>query len=428
VNALALPVRSRIAAAGFITVWLLAFAPTWRQWGEVWWTSPQYDFGLVLALLTFWALVVARHGLVPRPDLRWIAPLAGVSLAWMFAWLAGIAAAQQLAVVGWGVVGACALYGHAAARRITPAIAWLAFASEIWEHLSVPLQSLVVRVVPPLMALLGLPSVVSGNRITIPAGIFIVEEGCSGVKYLISLLAFVCVLMYTMRFTWRARVALVALGIVMALLANWFRVCVLIAVGQASNMQHALLRDHSTFGWIVFAVALVPVVLLARRLGEPADVAPPAVDVPPQPRTRLAFLALGLAGPLVAAAILLMPGATAGMPGGITEPPGWTAGRPVAGGAAAPGGLEVEVRTLDSAAGNVRAGRVHSPVPVRPEGLEVLLGAMNPGQPRTFTTHGRKGEIVTSRQRVIRFSEREMLERGGLRKVMRFWFDVGGRS
>jgi hypothetical protein len=92
------------------------------------------------------------------------------------------------------------------------------------------------------------------------------------------------------------------------------------------------------------------------------------------------------------------------------------------------GAPDVRVMRLSSRTGNVLAGSVHSSVPVRPDGLERLFGAMNPGAPRTYASLGRKGEILTSKQRVIRFSEREMLQTSGLRKVMRFWFDVGGRS
>ena len=418
--------RSRVAISGFIAVWVLAFLPTWSQWARVWWTSPSYDFGLALAALTLWALVVTRHGLQPRPEIRWIGPLAAISLLWMFTWLAGIAAAQQLAVVGWGLVALCALYGWAAARRILPAIAWLAFASEIWEHLSVPLQALVVRVVPPVMAVLGLPSVVSGNRIQIPAGIFIVEEGCSGVKYLIALLAFVCVLLYLQRYRWRARVLLVVTAIGMALLANWFRVCVLIAVGQATHMQHPMLRSHALFGWIVFAVALIPVVMLARRFGEPVEPVPAAAPSEPGSRGRLALLAVGLVGSAAAATLTWLP-ATAPPPAPAL-PPGWTAQAVTPGGSSIPGALDVEVREVVSAAGKVRAGWIHSPVPARPEGLEVLFAAMAPGQPRTFTTLGRKGEIPGPEDRVTKFSEREMVQTDGLRKVQRFWFDVAGRS
>jgi exosortase len=418
--------RSRVAISGFIAVWVLAFLPTWNQWARVWWTSPSYDFGLALAALTLWALLVRRHGLQPRPETRWIGPLAAISLLWMFTWLAGIAAAQQLAVVGWGLVALCALYGWAAARRILPAIAWLAFASEIWEHLSVPLQALVVRVVPPVMAVLGLPSVVSGNRIQIPAGIFIVEEGCSGVKYLIALLAFVCVLLYQQRYRWKARVLLVVTAVGMALLANWFRVCVLIAVGQATHMQHPMLRSHAMFGWIVFAVALVPVVLLARRFGEPEDPVPAAAPSGSWSPGRLALLSIGLVGSALAATLLWLP--PAATPPTPAPPSGWTARDVLPAGLPVPGGLDLDVRELTSAAGTVRAGWVHSPVPARPEGLEVLFGAMAPGQPRTFTTLGRKGKILGPEDRVTKFSEREMVQTDGLRKVQRFWFDVAGRS
>lgn len=413
--------RSRITIAGFIAVWLLAFAPTWGPWAHLWWTSPAYDFGLALAALTLWALL-SRRDLVPRPDLRWLVPLAAVSLAWLLAWLAGIAAVQQLAVVAWGVVAACALYGSAA-RRIVPAIAWLGFASEIWEHLAGPLQALVIRVVPPVMGALGLPSVVSGNRIQIPAGTFIVEEGCSGVKYLISLLAFTCVLMWLQRFRWRARVLLVTLAVGMALLANWFRVGVLIAIGQASHMQHEMLRNHATFGWIVFAVALLPVVLVARRLGEPPESGVSAGDVAPLPRARLAAMtAAAVLGPVVAAAILLAPGAGQAS-GTVPPPPGW-----VPSAAVSATGADLVVREFSSATGNVAAGRVHSAVPVRPDGLDRLFATLDPGPARTYITHGRKGEILASERRVIRFSEQEMLESGGLRKVRRFWFDVAGRT
>jgi exosortase len=418
--------RSRITMAGFVVVWLLAFAPTWSQWSRVWWTSPAYDFGLVLAALTLFALFSGRDP-APRPEARWLAPLVAVSLGWLFAWLAGIAAVQQLAVVAWGAVAVRALYG-AGARRLVPAIAWLAFASEIWEHLATPLQALVVRVVPPVMAALGLPSVVSGNRIQIPAGVFIVEEGCSGVKFLISLLAFVCVLLWLQRFRWRARLLLVVLAVVMALLANWFRVCVLIAVGQATHMQHEMLRNHATFGWIVFAVALVPLVLVARRLGAPVATAGAVEPSAPLRRARLAAgAALGIVGPLLAAIIVATFPAELRAREAVVRA-GWTSVpvRPVGGSA---GGFATgAVMDHKSAGGSVREGWLQSPVPVRPEGLETLLGAVDPGPPRTYITHGRKAEIRGSESRVIRFSEQEMLESGGLRKVRRFWFDVAGRS
>ncbi|HTU67458.1 MAG TPA: exosortase [Steroidobacteraceae bacterium] len=418
-------ISSRTAIPAFITVWALAFAPTWLQWTHVWWTSPSYDFALVLAALTLWALL-RGHARVPRPDARWVPPLAAVSIAWLFAWLAGIAAVQQVLVIAWGVLAVCALYGSGGARRLVPAIGWLVFASEIWEYAATPLQALVVKVVPPVMALLGLPSVVSGNRITIQAGTFIVEEGCSGVKYLISLLAFVAVLLYLQRFRLRHKVLLGGLAVTMALLANWFRVGTLIAVGQATQMRSDMMRDHATFGWIVFAVALVPLVLVARRYGEPADetgLETASAAVAPMGPRRLAWLAAGLVGPALAAAFWLAPAPATSL-AAEPVPAGWTPGACAAG----PAVGTPTFQELRSPAGSVRRGWIESAVPVRPESLELLNGALSPGQPRTYITHGQKGEIRGPDSRVIRFSEQEMLESGGLKKVRRFWFDVAGRS
>jgi EpsI family protein len=53
----------------------------------------------------------------------------------------------------------------------------------------------------------------------------------------------------------------------LALVTNWVRVGSLVAIGHYSEMQHYLIRnEHYYYGWVLFAIALIPLFFAARRL------------------------------------------------------------------------------------------------------------------------------------------------------------------
>jgi len=62
-------------------------------------------------------------------------------------------------------------------------------------------------------------------------------------------------------------VLLVVLGVVVAIVSNWLRIFIITVAGHLSDMQHYLIvEDHEFFGWALFSVFMVGLILFARRL------------------------------------------------------------------------------------------------------------------------------------------------------------------
>ncbi|RYY02688.1 MAG: exosortase/archaeosortase family protein [Gammaproteobacteria bacterium] len=55
-------------------------------------------------------------------------------------------------------------------------------------------------------------------------------------------------------------------GAFLGLLTNWVRIITLVIVGYKTNMQSSLMHDHETFGWILFAIIILPALYFAPLL------------------------------------------------------------------------------------------------------------------------------------------------------------------
>src|SRR2546430_4831726 len=109
-----------------------------------------------------------------------------------------------------------------------------------------------------LLWLTGPSASISGDIIRIPNGSFLIEEGCSGLHFMIVGLAVAALHGELRRDPWRIRAAQLALMGLLALLANWVRVYIIIEAGYLTNMQSYLVRvSHYWFGWGVFPGALI---------------------------------------------------------------------------------------------------------------------------------------------------------------------------
>jgi EpsI family protein len=118
-----------------------------------------------------------------------------------------------------------------------------------------------------VLDLAAIPLYVEGNFITIPEGVFEVAGGCAGLHFFIVALTIASLQAYLyVASSWR-RLALIGAAALVALVTNWVRVGSLVAIGHYSDMQHYLItHDHYYYGWVLFAIALVPLFVIARRL------------------------------------------------------------------------------------------------------------------------------------------------------------------
>jgi exosortase len=257
---------------------------------------------------------IARAAVEPWP-LAQLA-LACAVLAWLVCWYASI---QDLHItifpaVFWLAVAAA--FGWPIARLMFFPVAFFAFALPSWAQLGNPLQELTVLAMQLFLGMTGPHAVISGDTIHIPNGSFVIEEGCSGLHFMIVGLAVAALHGELRRDPWRTRLAQLALMAGLALLANWVRVYTVIEAGYLSDMRNYLVSvSHYWFGWGVFAVALVAFFWLSTWLttaqaapAAPAE-APPPLAAAPLPATPLP--ATPKRGFLIAVLLLLvLPGAS----------------------------------------------------------------------------------------------------------------------
>jgi EpsI family protein len=281
------------------------------EWFDV--PASAYRHGSLIVLVTLWLLVRgAREDAGPaekrRASLVPLVALAATSLAWLIALRAGVQVAHQalLPILIWLVIRA--IFGaHIALRALVP-VGLLYSAVPVWHVLVPALQSMTVSVVSTLLRVVAVPAYVTGDYVHIRSGVFHVEDGCAGLHYFI-VAATIAILQGELRGDrLLARGKLLALAAGLALISNWLRVFIIIVAGDLTDMQSYLVRvDHSVFGWIVFAVAMVVFLLISRRMPtEPETEGAPAGATAPPGVLRAAVIAM-LAAAIGPAWMLLLP-------------------------------------------------------------------------------------------------------------------------
>lgn len=199
-------------------------------------------------------------------------------LVWLVAYRASIQTLHTLLLPCIFWLAVTAAFGGGIGRHILFATAFFLFAEPAVSLIGAPLQWLAAHAVPWLLHLTGPVTVIAGNFIRIPNGTFEIQEGCSGGHYMIVGLAIAALHGELRRDAWGTRFSQLALMAVLALLANWIRIYLIIEAGYLSDMHSALLKEHYTFGWLVFAAAVAAFFVLRWYLD------PPAPDVAASPK------------------------------------------------------------------------------------------------------------------------------------------------
>ena len=261
----------------------LAVWPAALALADFWDGILDYEHGWMIAGTCIVWLFLRRaqlDSLLVRPSaLAWIG-LAGVLFLWLLAYRGSNQMGEELLLPAalWLAVAAAA--GAGAARLTAAPLGFLYFAIPVWEYLLPYLQRMTVVVSEFGLALLGIQAQVVGDRVTIPEGTFEIAEGCAGKRYLLVALALAGLVGAVNRLRIRRQVLFFGVCAGLALLANWIRVMVVIYAGHTSAMQHYLVTvEHQTFGFEVFTVLTVLIVLLGRwwaPVGTPAGLRPEA--------------------------------------------------------------------------------------------------------------------------------------------------------
>ncbi|MFT6247882.1 MAG: exosortase A [Cognaticolwellia sp.] len=145
---------------------------------------------------------------------------------------------------------------------------FLVFLMPGWGLLTTILQDVSVASVTFLMSLSGIPTYVEGNIVTIPAGVFEIADGCSGLRYLIVSLAISSLFNFLYIKNTRKALLFFSVAILGALITNWIRITALILIGEYTNMQSDLMTDHNMFGWYLYVPFMFLLFMWGNKLAD----------------------------------------------------------------------------------------------------------------------------------------------------------------
>ncbi|MCG8381227.1 MAG: exosortase [Gammaproteobacteria bacterium] len=263
-------VAQRIKPIFFLLVtyslFFVAYFDSINQVLSKWLNDELYSHGF-LTLLVFIYLYFqkTKQTFSFEPSIWAIAPTFVFSALWLIGVLTDIQLIEFFMLpcliggVIWGIVG------DKFARKIFIPLCILLLATPGWGVLNPILQHMAVTVVGYTLDLIRIPALIENIYVTTPYGQFSVEGGCSGLRYL--LVAGILGLTYAelhLEKKWKKIMAFISM-VFAALVSNWVRVGALIVIGNQTQMQHSLMKEHEFFGWIIFLIMCLVVYFFLRR-------------------------------------------------------------------------------------------------------------------------------------------------------------------
>ncbi|MBS0255537.1 MAG: exosortase A [Proteobacteria bacterium] len=311
---------------GWLVLGLLA-ARQWAAMADQWWNSSTYTHVLVVPAILAWLVSQRLPELARLAPRAWPAGLVLVAMAatvWLAGSLAGVALVEQLGAVLLLIAAVPALLGPRVAMALLFPLAYALFLVPAGDELVPLLQTITAKITVWLVHLSGVSARIDGVFIDTPAGLFRVAEACSGVKFLIAMVALAVLAAHVCFVSARRRLGFLAFAIAMPVLANGVRAWGTVYLAQRWGAEWAGGFDHIVYGWFFFAAVLAGTLALWWRwFDRPADA--PLVDVEallsapwlarleqaaPHPRATLlalAGIALAVAGWAHSAAALEAP-------------------------------------------------------------------------------------------------------------------------
>lgn len=270
----ALPQAWRAPLAALLATFAVLAALTAREWGEMfhqWWNIDTYNHILLVPLIVGWLVWLKADDLArmaPRPSAWGLALVAAGLALWLVGRVTDINLFAQAGAVG-AIQGAIiAVLGVRVCIFLALPLVYLVFLVPFGDEIIPFLQAITAEMAIALTLFSGVPAQIDGIYIDTPAGLFIVAEECSGVKFLIAMVTLAVLIAFTRIKSWSRRAMLMAAAIIIPVLANGVRAWGTIYIAQFAGVEFAAGFDHIFYGWIFFALVVAMILAGAWRFFE----------------------------------------------------------------------------------------------------------------------------------------------------------------
>ena len=252
---------------------VILYAKNFEKLFSDWSVDENYSHGFFVPVAFFWMLWRQRHELESTKVVPcwWgilIVVLALLQLAAGTMGAENFVAHSSLLTLLCGIT--IFLFGIQMLRKVAFPIAWLLFMipipSIIFYSITFPLQLLASKLAVGILDLLRVPNVCEGNVIYLANFTAGVVEACSGIRSLVSMLAFAVLIGYLLNMSVRSRWILAFASVPIALGMNAARIA---GTGLAGNYLGARWAEgffHTFSGWVLFLGSLGLMLLVVRLL------------------------------------------------------------------------------------------------------------------------------------------------------------------
>ncbi len=271
---------------------------------QIWWTSSTFNHCLLIVPILGWLVMQRKDELAKLTPAPWWPPLlyAGAgAFGWLLGDAAGVGLARHLGLLMMLQGAVSSLLGWNLTKGLLFPLFYAFFLVPFGEEFVPLLQTVTAKMCMWLLGLSGIPAHLEGIFISTPNALFRVAEACSGVKFLIAMVALGALVSNLCFKSWPRRAAFMAVCVVVPIIANGLRAFSTIYVGHHGNLQFAASMDHVIYGWVFFAVVIALVLAIGWRFFDKR------ADEQPIMATDLqAPLRWPVAGKLAVAGLLIM--------------------------------------------------------------------------------------------------------------------------
>ena len=250
------------------TVLFALFASDWAAMIAQWWNISTYNHMLLIPPIIAWLVHQRARQVAQLEPLCWWPGLIAVALAtvlWALGALAGLDLFRQAGAVALIAASVLLLLGPKVFAGLLFPLFYLVFLIPFGEEFVPALQMITAALTIAMVKASGIPAAIDGVFIETPAGLFEVAEACSGVMFLVAMIALGALVANVGFRTWPRRAAFMSLCVVAPILANGVRAFGTVFAAQHVGAERAAGIDHLIYGWVFFALVIALILGLSWR-------------------------------------------------------------------------------------------------------------------------------------------------------------------
>jgi exosortase A len=234
----------------------------------IWWNSSTFTHCLFIIPIVGWLIWQRKDEVALLPPRHYAPGLAVIGVAafiWLIGEAAGVALFRHIALVLMIQATVLTLLGPLVARGLLFPLFYLSFLVPFGDELVPMLQVITAKLSMLFLAVVGVPALIDGVFIKISSGLFEVAEACSGVKFLVAMLAYGTLAANVCFKSWQRRAWFMLLAIVTPIIANGLRAFGTIYISHLTTIKFAESFDHVVYGWFFFGAVMIIVMAISWR-------------------------------------------------------------------------------------------------------------------------------------------------------------------